>query len=115
MTENQNITFQDKEHIAEIIEDKKKNEIKSEDSKYNLNLTISSKNQNILVSKDIGNANSDKVFLTNKRKAENNFFDDIKGAENSFDKTKNINPNLDCNNIYYIMYLFNIFYSLYAL
>ena len=107
MTENQKLTFQDKEHIAEIIEDKKKNEIKSEDSKYNLNLTISSTNQNILVSKDIGNANSDKV------KAENNFFDDIKGGENSFQK--NINPNLDCNNIYYIMYLFNIFYSLYAL
>ena len=62
MTENQNITFQDKEHIAEIIEDKKKNEIKSEDSKYNLNLTISSKNQNILVSKDVGNSNSDNAF-----------------------------------------------------
>lgn len=114
MTENQNITFQDKEHTAEIIEDKKKNEIKSEDSKYNLNLTISSKNQNILVSKDVGNSNSDNAFLTNKRKAENNFFDDIKGGENSLD-LKNINPNLDCNNIYYIMYLFNIFYSLYAL
>ena len=113
MTENQKITFQDKEHTAEIIEDKKKNEIKSEDSKYNLNLTISSKNQNILVSKDIGNSNKNEVFLKNKRKAENNFFDDIKGAENSFQK--NINPNLDCNNIYYIMYLFNIFYSLYAL
>ena len=70
MTENQKITFQDKEHTAEIIEDKKKNEIKSEDSKYNLNLTISSKNQNILVSKDVGNSNSDNAFLTNKRKAE---------------------------------------------
>ena len=51
----------------------------------------------------------DNNFLENKRKAENNLFDDIKEVENSLDLSKNINPNsnLNCSNIYLIINLFN--------
>ena len=103
------MTYQGKEQIVEIIEDKKNEDKQSENSEYHFNLDISSKNQNIHISQNIGNLSQDEVFLGNKREAEMNLFDDIIEAENPLDLSKRINPqsNLNCNNIYLIINLFN--------
>lgn len=108
------ILFKTKQQNVEIISDKKE----SKDSDNNFNISISSKNQNNYMCQNAGNLFEDNILLGNKRKEGKELSDLIKkDAENPLDLLNNINPksNLECNIIYFLIYLFNIIYSLYAI
>ena len=104
MNTEKKILYQTKQQNFEILDDKKE----SNQPDNNLNISISSTNQNNYLCQYAGNISEDNVYLGNKRKEEKELSDLInKDAENPIDLINKINPksNLESNDIY----LYNLF------